>query len=93
MPNKLGGVVALFAGILVLGAFPGFLIMRGGICGIGLSIAGQFFFWCLVGIFIILRWLGSCPAEDPFNFVAQLSSIGYFICYFLYAFINNFRVF
>jgi hypothetical protein len=54
IPNKLGGVVALFAGILVLGVFPFFIMMTGGLCGMGISIVSQFFFWCLVGIFIIL---------------------------------------
>lgn len=86
IPNKLGGVVALFAGILILGVFPFFLIVRGGLCGIGVSRFRQFFFWCLVGVFIILRWLGSCPAEEPFNFVAQVSSLIYFGCYVMYAF-------
>jgi ubiquinol-cytochrome c reductase cytochrome b subunit len=93
IPNKLGGVIGLFAGILILGAFPGFLIMSGGRYGMGLSTMGQALFWCLVGVFLILRWLGRCPAEDPFNFFAQLRSVAYFICYFVYAFINNFRVF
>lgn len=55
IPNKLGGVVALFAGILVLGVFPFFIIITGGLCGMGVSSVRQFFFWCLVGIFIILR--------------------------------------
>jgi ubiquinol-cytochrome c reductase cytochrome b subunit len=94
IPNKLGGVVALFAGILVLGVFP-FMIMtkEGGLSGgIGGTPFRQFFFWCLVGIFIILRWLGSCPAEEPFNFIAQMSSIAYFMCYFFYSLWNNARV-
>jgi len=87
IPNKLGGVVALFAGILVLGVFPFMIMAREGSLygGIGATPFRQFFFWCLVGIFIILRWLGSCPAEEPFNFIAQMSSIAYFMCYFFYS--------
>ena len=94
IPNKLGGVVALFAGILVLGVFPFMIMAREGSLygGIGATPFRQFFFWCLVGIFIILRWLGSCPAEEPFNFIAQMSSIAYFMCYFFYSLWNNARV-
>lgn len=85
IPNKLGGVVALFAGILILGVLPFLLILGGGMCGLGHSTFSQVLFWFLVGDFAVLTWLGSCPAEDPFNFSAQLTSFIYFSYYFVYA--------
>lgn len=91
IPNKLGGVIALFAGILCLGVLPFLLMLGGGSCGLGHSFFRQFLFWSLVGDFLILTWLGSCPAEDPFNFAAQLTSLIYFSYYFIYAVWNYFR--
>lgn len=85
VPNKLGGVVALFAGILCLGVLPFLLMVGGGMCGLGQSIFRQFLFWVLVGDFLVLTWLGSCPAEDPFNFSARLTSVIYFSYYFFCA--------
>lgn len=91
IPNKLGGVVALFAGILCLGVLPFLLMLGGGTCGLGHSFFRQFLFWFLVGDFLILTWLGACPAEDPFNFSAQITSLAYFGYYFVYAIWNYIR--
>lgn len=81
VPNKLGGVVALFAGILFLGVLPFLMVRTGELCGMGHSSFSQFFFWALVRDFLVLTWLGRCPAEDPFNFFAQVSSVLYFLLY------------
>ena len=78
IPNKLGGVIALFAGILCLAVLPFLLSVRGLSCGCGYSIVRQLIFWFTVRDFLVLTWLGSCPAEDPFNFAAQLCSCIYF---------------
>lgn len=78
IPNKLGGVVALFAGILCLAVLPFLLAVAGGMCGCGHSIVRQLMFWFTVADFLVLTWLGRCPAEDPFNFAAQLTSFFYF---------------
>lgn len=78
IPNKLGGVVALFAGILCLAVLPFLLGVAGGVCGCGHSIISQLMFWFTVADFLILTWLGSCPAEDPFNGGAQARSVFYF---------------
>nr|YP_003331149.1 cytochrome b [Styela plicata]CAL24343.1 cytochrome b [Styela plicata] len=42
-------------------------------------------FWIFSINFIILTWLGGSPVEDPFIFLAQVSSIVYFLCLFLMA--------
>jgi ubiquinol-cytochrome c reductase cytochrome b subunit len=36
-------------------------------------------FWSLVSNFLILTWLGSCPAESPYTEVALFSTVSYFI--------------
>jgi quinol-cytochrome oxidoreductase complex cytochrome b subunit len=35
-------------------------------------------FWSFVANFFLLTWLGSCPAEDPFNLVALCCTFFYF---------------
>jgi len=40
-------------------------------------------FWFLVGTFLLLTWLGSCSAEEPFNFAAQLFRVVYFAFFFV----------
>jgi ubiquinol-cytochrome c reductase cytochrome b subunit len=91
IPNKLGGVIALFLGILCLGIFP-FIIRRfGETCGMGYSYIGKVLFWVLVLDFFLLTWLGRCPAEDPFNLYAQVMSIVYFFSFFLFSFWNYIR--
>lgn len=77
--------MALFAGILCLGVLPFLLMLGGGTCGLGHSYFSQGLFWLLVGDFLILTWLGACPAEDPFNFSAQVTSLCYFSYYIVYA--------
>jgi len=44
IPNKLGGVVALFGGILCLGILPFLLVGLGDMCGLGYSTVRQILF-------------------------------------------------
>jgi quinol-cytochrome oxidoreductase complex cytochrome b subunit len=38
----------------------------------------RFLFWSLVANFLLLTWLGRCPAESPYTEVALYSTISYF---------------
>ncbi|YP_009421335.1 cytochrome b (mitochondrion) [Rhopilema esculentum] len=76
IPDKLGGVVAMLASILVLYALP-FL-------NIGLQRTNSFrpfsklFYWIFIGNFILLTWIGSQPVEDPYILIGQISTVIYF---------------
>jgi len=77
IPNKLGGVLAMLASIVILFAFTVArhkLLFR----GFQFSPFSRFVFWRLVGFFSLLTWLGSCPAEEPYNFVAKFCTFFYF---------------
>ena len=79
IPNKLGGVLALLFSVLFLFVFTvssSRLLFR----GFNFSPVSRFVFWSFVSNFFLLTWLGSCPAEEPFNFVALCCTFFYFIC-------------
>ena len=80
IPNKLLGVLALFAAILVL-----FVLPFANTSKIRSSIykpLHQKFFWLLVIDYILLGYLGQQAPESPFIEIGQISSIYYF-AYFL----------
>jgi hypothetical protein len=47
--------------------------------GIIFSPITRTFFWSLVSNFLLLTWLGRCPAESPYTEVALYLTISYFI--------------
>jgi len=77
IPNKLGGVVALLASILILVLYRSVRYKRIFI-GCQYRVCGRLNFWRLITVFLLLTWLGSTPAEYPFALVAQWRSILYF---------------
>ncbi len=77
IPNKLGGVIGLFISLLVLFSFRLFRsshLFRGAIY----RPLSRFIFWSLIRTFVLLTWLGACPAESPYTEVALLGTILYF---------------
>lgn len=80
IPNKLGGVIALVASVLVLLIIP--FIHTSKLKGLTFRPLGKFSYWLFMANFIFLTWIGSKPVEDPFIFLGQISSIFYF-SYFL----------
>ena len=79
IPNKLGGVVAIFSSILILFVLLFSFNKEKG----SFRIKYQFIFWVLVVNFILLSWLGACPVEEPFILVGQVISIIYFSLFFI----------
>lgn len=82
IPDKLGGVLGLVISILVLfliSVHSSKLLFRGVIY----SPFRRFMFWLFVANFLLLTWLGSCPAESPYIEVAFVSTLAYFVL-FLY---------
>nr|UPP55863.1 cytochrome b [Cheiraster sp. SS-2022] len=76
IPNKLGGVIALLASILILLLVPSLHTANNQ--ATVFRPLSQTCFWLLTSIFIILTWIGCQPVEDPFILVGQISSISYF---------------
>nr|YP_008593586.1 cytochrome b [Assurger anzac]BAN83554.1 cytochrome b [Assurger anzac] len=81
IPNKLGGVIALLASILILMTVP--LLHVSKQRGLTFRPASQLLFWTLIANVIILTWIGGMPAEQPFIIIGQLASFLYFTLFLL----------
>nr|AFQ38092.1 cytochrome b [Catamblyrhynchus diadema] len=77
IPNKLGGVLALAASILVLFLLP--LLHTSKLRSMTFRPLSQILFWTLVANILLLTWVGSQPVEHPFIIIGQLASFTYFL--------------
>nr|ASP18715.1 cytochrome b [Alophoixus finschii] len=76
IPNKLGGVLALAASVLVLFLMP--LLHVSKLRSMTFRPISQILFWTLVANLLILTWVGSQPVEHPFIIIGQIASFSYF---------------
>nr|ABW97049.1 cytochrome b [Pegusa lascaris]ABW97050.1 cytochrome b [Pegusa lascaris] len=82
IPNKLGGVLALLAAILVLFAVPALHTSK--LRGMTFRPLSQFLFWALVADVMILTWIGGMPVENPFVVIGQIASALYFLLFLVF---------
>nr|ADO21972.1 cytochrome b [Lampetra sp. DAB-2010] len=81
IPNKLGGVVALAAAIMILLVIP--FTHTSKQRGIQFRPLAQIMFWILIADLALLTWLGGEPAEHPFILMTQVASTVYFMIFIL----------
>nr|WNH17511.1 cytochrome b [Gempylus serpens]BAN83476.1 cytochrome b [Gempylus serpens] len=82
IPNKLGGVLALLASILVLMVVP--FLHTSKQRALTFRPVSQFLFWTLIANVIILTWIGGMPAEQPFIIIGQVASVLYFSLFLVF---------
>nr|BAF48110.1 cytochrome b [Hynobius boulengeri] len=81
IPNKLGGVLALLASIIILMLIP--IIHTSKQRGLMFRPMTQILFWLLVSNTLILTWIGGQPVEQPFIEIGQVASTLYFLLFLI----------
>jgi len=76
IPNKLLGVIAMFAAILAIMLLP--ITDLGRSKGFQFRPLSKFVFFSFVANFLILMKLGACHVEEPFITLGQVSTLFYF---------------
>nr|WRQ18171.1 cytochrome b [Igerna sp.] len=77
IPNKLGGVMALFTSIVILIILP--MSMKSKFKGIEFYPVSQINFWMYIMIIIMLTWIGARPVELPYTNTGLLLTTMYFM--------------
>nr|YP_009540709.1 cytochrome b [Arcyptera meridionalis]AYQ22797.1 cytochrome b [Arcyptera meridionalis]QID03978.1 cytochrome b [Arcyptera meridionalis] len=87
IPNKLGGVIALFLSISILMIMPFYnkTLFR----GIQFYPINQILFWIMVIIVCLLTWIGKRPVEEPYIMTGQILTIIYFSYFIINIHIAN----
>nr|YP_008592451.1 cytochrome b [Eusthenes cupreus]AFY16817.1 cytochrome b [Eusthenes cupreus] len=80
IPNKLGGVIAMVASILIIMMPP--ITNNNKFQGLAFYPMSKTLFWGFTAVIILLTWIGARPAEEPFIFTGQVLTVVYFL-YFL----------
>jgi ubiquinol-cytochrome c reductase cytochrome b subunit len=82
IPNKLGGVIALFLRVLVFYTLP---FAQATVFKSNVFIPiNKFMFWTFIIIFLLLTWIGAKPVEAPYILTGQILSVLYFVWFLAY---------
>nr|QVV96033.1 cytochrome b [Pycanum ochraceum] len=80
IPNKLGGVIAMIASIIIIMLPP--ITNNNKFQGVTFYPMNKTLLWSFIVVIMLLTWIGARPAEEPFLFTGQMLTMFYFI-YFL----------
>lgn len=82
IPHKLGGVLGMIGAILILLAMP--FINSSKVRSSEFRPIFAFFYWMLLGDFILLGWVGQKPTEDPYVVLGACLTLFYFSWFILF---------
>jgi len=82
IPHKLGGVIAMFAALLVLFLLP--YLNTSEIRSSSFRPLHRQFFWLLVLDYFVLGWIGGCAPETPYLEIGQIATFFYFFLFLVY---------
>nr|ACR00054.1 cytochrome b [Auchenoplax crinita] len=82
IPNKLGGVVAMFAAILILFLAP--VVFKQKRSSASFYPVSQVLFWLIGALCVLLTWIGGRPVEEPYDWLGQIFTGLYFIMFGVY---------
>nr|DAZ87597.1 TPA_asm: cytochrome b [Euschistus heros] len=81
IPNKLGGVIAMIASIIVI-LLP-MITNNSKFQGNAFYPLSKSLFWSMVTIIVLLTWIGARPAEEPYILTGQVLTVMYFSYYLI----------
>uniref|UniRef100_A0AAU6QG46 Cytochrome b n=1 Tax=Prionospio multibranchiata TaxID=3050093 RepID=A0AAU6QG46_9ANNE len=81
IPNKLGGVAAMFGALLIFFFLP--FIQPKMRRGNPFFPMNQILFWTWGAILFLLTWIGGRPVEDPYILLGQIFTAAYFFFYIM----------
>lgn len=85
IPDKLGGIIAMVAAIYMqvlhttMCVFERLLLETDYKRPMSMLIVNEFYYWCFVGNFIFLGFIGSRPVETPYLELGQASTVFFFL--------------
>nr|YP_010487107.1 cytochrome b [Eupatorus hardwickei]UWI70891.1 cytochrome b [Eupatorus hardwickei] len=88
IPNKLGGVIALFMSISILFIMP--FINKKKFLSTQFYPINKILFWSFLTITILLTWIGARPVEDPYIMTGQILTYLYFSYFIINPMIHKF---
>nr|ABW82630.1 cytochrome b [Pista cristata] len=88
IPNKLGGVIAMFAAILILFIMPFMFFQTNR--GLQTYPLSQIFFWFFIANFLLLTWIGARPVKAPYEALGQIFTVILFFMLYNFTICNMF---
>nr|UPL65258.1 cytochrome b [Physopelta sp.] len=81
IPNKLGGVIAMFMSITIIMILP--FIHKSKFQSTMFYPLNKILFWSFIPTIMLLTWIGARPAEEPFILTGQVLTMMYFSYFFM----------
>jgi quinol-cytochrome oxidoreductase complex cytochrome b subunit len=81
IPNKIGGVIAMFGSLVVLLTIP--FSNSSEVRSTAFRPIFKICYWLLVIAFLLLGWVGQCPVEYPYTEIGIISMIYYFFFFII----------